>query len=124
MSIYGVWLCVHVVVAILGVGQLAALGIVADKADSATLIKLTRNVRLALLLMFVTGALLDFTSGGAFHERLWFRGSALLLLLTGVLSWRAKKAASAAQVGQVRGAAWGMCGMVALITVLMELKPL
>ncbi len=124
MSIYGVVLGVHVVVAILGVGQLAAVAVVSGTADPRTIISLTRNARLSLLVMFLTGAALDFTSGGLFHERLWFRGSALLLLLTGVLIWRAQKAARAAQPNRVRGMAWAMCGMVAVITVLMELKPL
>ena len=124
MSIYGLVLSVHVIVAILGVGQLAAVAVAAGRADPAIIMAFTRNVRLALITMFVTGAALDFTSGGSFHELLWFRGSALLLLLTGILSWRAQKAARAAQPRRVRGIAWGMCGMVTLITVLMELKPL
>jgi len=123
MSGYGWVLSLHVIVAILGVGQLAAVAVTAGKADVATLTSLIRNARLSLAAMFISGAALDFMSGGAFHERLWFRGSAILLIVTGILSWRAQKAARAAQPARVRGLSWGMCGAVALITILMELKP-
>lgn len=124
MSGYGWVLSLHVIVAVLGVGQLAALAVTAGKAEALALFPLVRNARLALVTMFVTGAALDFMSGGAFHERLWFRGSVILLVITGVLSWRAQKAARAARPGQVRALAWGMCGAVALITMMMELKPM
>lgn len=124
MGSYGVLLSLHVIVAILGVGQLAALAVTAASAEPASALKLIRNGRRALAAMFVTGAGLEFLSGGAFHERLWFRGSALLLLLAGILSWRSQKAARAGSSKRVRALALGMCGVVALITVLMEQKPL
>lgn len=124
MSGYGWVLSLHVIVAILGVGQLAALAVTAGRAEAGALFALIRNTRLALATMFITGAALDFMSGGAFHERLWFRGSGILLIITGVLSWRVQKAARATQPGRVRALAWGMCGAVALITAMMELKPL
>lgn len=124
MTSYGVLLCLHVIVAILGVGQLAALAVTGASADAASLVKLIRNGQRALLAMFVTGAGLDFLTGGAFHERVWFRGSGLLLLLIGILSWRAQKAARAGQARLVRGFSLTMCALVAVVTVLMEQKPL
>ena len=124
MTPYGVLLSVHVVVAILGLGQLAALGVLAGNTErSRALGSLVRNSRIALVLMFTTGAALDFTAGGAWHELWWFRGSALLMLVLGVLSWRVHRALQSGQWPSVRRAAFAMCGTVGLITALMELKP-
>lgn len=111
MSTYGVLISIHVLIAIFGLGQLV------------TFPTSLRNVRFALLGLFTTGAALDFHAGGAWHEMTWFRVSALLLVLTGVLSVFAARALKSGNPRTARRFTWAMCGTVAVITALMELKP-
>ena len=69
---------------------------------------------------------------GSFHDRWWFRLSALLLVLTGALHARARRivrrgleAETGASAG-LRGLerlAYGMSVLIAAITVLMETRP-
>ena len=82
--------------------------------------------------MFVTGAILDVTAGGAHHEWWWFRLSAMLLVATFLINARARAALAnglkaegrgAAALGRIERAGWSMCGTVTLITVLMQAKP-
>jgi hypothetical protein len=79
-----------------------------------------------------TGVLLGATSAGAVHEAWWFRGSALLVVLTGVLHGLARRAARRGLANEGDGdvavrrvvrLAYGMCALIAVIAVLMEVKP-
>jgi hypothetical protein len=134
-------LVVHVLVAVLGLGSIASVAIVAATAGRAGrgaagaltwLGPLLRYSAFSLAAMLATGVLLGATSAGALHEAWWFRGSALLLVLTGALHGRARRAVrlglanegdSDLAVRQVARLAVGMCSLIAVIAVLMELKP-
>lgn len=141
MSAYTLLISLHVVVAILGIGQVGALAVATSTARRsgvpfATLATWIRpllfGVRVSLPVMFVTGAILDVSAGGAHHEWWWFRLSALLLVVTFVVNARARAALTkgletegggAAALGRVQRASWSMCAAVAAITVLMQAKP-
>jgi hypothetical protein len=132
---------VHVVVAVLGLGSIAAVAVVAATARrtgrgardvAAWLGALLRLSAFSLAAMLATGVLMDFAARGAFHEAWWFRGSALLLVATGVLHAQARRAVRPGFAGEddaekvlrrVERIAYGMCGLIAAITVLMEVKP-
>jgi len=134
-------LVVHVLVAVLGLGSIASVAIVAATAGrvgrGATgalmwLGPLLRYSGFSLAAMLATGILLGATSAGAVHEAWWFRGSALLLVLTGALHGRARRAVRRGLANEddgelaVRRAArlaYGMCALIAVIAVLMEVKP-
>jgi hypothetical protein len=134
-------LVVHVLVAVLGLGSIASIAIVAATAERAgrgalgvltSLGPLLRYSAFSLAAMLATGVLLGATSAGAVHEAWWFRGSALLLVLTGALHARARRAVrhglandgdSALIVRHVARLAYGMCGLVGIIAALMEVKP-
>jgi heme A synthase len=130
-------LVVHVLVAVLGVGSIASIAVVATTARRmsrgsrdviAWLRPLLRYSIFSLAAMLVTGALLDLLVGGAFHDAWWFRGSALLLVATGFLHARARRAIRlegdpALAFGRVERIAYGMCALIAAVTVLMETKP-
>jgi uncharacterized membrane protein len=140
-------LALHVIVAVLGIGSIASVALVAGTGRragrgatdvSASLQPLLRYSAISLAVMLVTGALLDFFAGGAFHEQWWFRGSALLLVATGALHGQARRAmrAGLANAGKgpnagngdvmlrrVERIAYVMCALVAVIAVLMEVKP-
>jgi uncharacterized membrane protein len=140
-SLYIPVLVIHVLIAILGLGSVASVALVATTARrsgrawkdvSAWLGPLLRYSAFSLAAMLVTGVLLDFAAGGAFHEAWWFRGSALLLVATGVLHAQARRAVRSGLAGEdthgvvlrrVERIAYGMCGLIAAITVLMEAKP-
>jgi hypothetical protein len=134
-------LVTHVVVAILGLGAVGAVPLVASagrKADRrATDVlgmigPLLRYSAISLGLMLVTGALLDLVAGGAFSKHWWFRGSALLLFVIGALHGQARRAlrtglasegAGDAAVTRVVGFAYAMSALIVVITLLMEVKP-
>lgn len=82
--------------------------------------------------MLVSGLLLDVLARGAFHGLWWFRGSVILLLATGALHGRARRALRLGAGSDERPALWmarieysayGMCVLIGAITVLMEMKP-
>jgi hypothetical protein len=93
---------------------------------------LLRYSAFSLAAMLVTGVLLDIVTGGAFHEAWWFHGSALLLVVTGVLHAQARRVvrlrlakedSGDVVLRRVERIACGMCALIAAITVLMEVKP-
>jgi hypothetical protein len=139
--LYTSLLVIHVLVAVLGLGSLASIAILAATAGRAGrsaaealawLGPLLRYSAFSLGAMLATGILLGATSAGAVHEAWWFRGSALLLVLTGALHGRARRAARLGlanagdgelAVRRVARLAWAMCALIAVIAVLMEVKP-
>jgi hypothetical protein len=142
MSIlYQSLLATHALAAVLGLGSIASVAIVASKARRAGrgltevsiwLGPLLRYSALGLAAMLVTGVLLDLIVSGAFSGTWWFRGSALLLLATGALHGRARRAVRKGlseeggkefALRRVERMAYGMCALIAVITVLMEVKP-
>jgi hypothetical protein len=134
-------LVLHVLVAVLGLGSIASVAIVAAAAGRrgrgaaevlTWLGPLLRYSAFSLAAMLATGILLGATSAGAVHEAWWFRGSALLLVLTGALHARARRAVRLGlanegdghlAVRRVARLAYGMCGLIAVIAALMEVKP-
>jgi hypothetical protein len=134
-------LVAHVLVAVLGLGSVASIAIVAALArkgrrDSAEvlpwLIPLLRYSAFSLGAMLATGITLDLAAKGAFHGSWWFRGSALLLVATGVLHGQARrtarssfaeKANSDTVLRRLERLAFAMCVLIAGISVLMEVKP-
>jgi hypothetical protein len=111
MSAYSLLLAFHAIVAVLGVGQLGAL---ARSGSDALFLP----VRIALALMFISGAALEYVSGGAWHDFIWFRASVGLLVASGVLLVIAKR-----NERRRKMLAWICCALIAIITTLMELKP-
>ena len=134
-------LVLHVVIAVLGLGSILSVALVAAATRKAGLSAVQVSTWLAPLLrfsaislgaMFITGILMDAAAGGAFHQQWWFRGSALLLVLTGVLNGLARRAVGRGlgpDVGRdaaLRGIerlAYGMSALIAVIAALMEVKP-
>jgi hypothetical protein len=139
--LYAPMLVVHVIVAVLGVGSIAAIALVAATARrvddaavqvSAWLAPLLRYSAFSLAVMLMTGILLDLAAHDAFRRSWWFRGSALLLVATGVLHGWARRAVRRGVARNSGGTvtfryveriAYGMCALIAVITMLMEVKP-
>lgn len=139
MNLYALALSVHAVTAILGLGQVVGTVVLASSTEPGApvapsalraLKRLARGTSWALGLMLLSGAAIEYASGGAFHDRWWFRLSFLLLLALGALqgtSRRALRRLEPAKDGRpLRGVlriAWTNCAIIAAITILMELKP-
>jgi hypothetical protein len=138
-SLYPVALSIHVVTAILGLGQVAGIAILASSAPAdapvatatwTALGRLTRGTTWSLALMLLSGALIDYSVGGGYHEAWWFRLSFALLLVLGAINGRTRRALKKRESaggarplqGVARGA-WSMCAIIAVIAVLMEVKP-
>ena len=140
-GLYTPILTAHVLVAVLGLGSIASVALLAAKARksgrgasdvSPWIGPLLRYSAFCLATMLITGVLLDLAAGGAFRGAWWFRGSAVLLFVTGALhgqarralrSERAKEGGGDVILRRVERSAYGMCALLGAITVLMEVKP-
>jgi len=134
-------LVAHVLIAVLGLGSIASLAIVSATArkvgrSSAAVLPLLgpllRYGAFSLAAMLGTGILLDITAGGAFRASWWLRGSALLLVASGLLHAGVRRAVRRGLAGEddgdlilrrVERIAYGMCALIAIIVVLMLVKP-
>jgi hypothetical protein len=142
-KLYTYLLVAHVLVAVLGLGSIAAVAIVAATARRVErgsmgaptdalmwLGPLLRCSTFSLPAMMSTGFLLNLTVAGAYSAMWWFRGSVLLLIATVALQAQARRAVrhggankNDGDLRRVERIAYGMCALTAVITVLMEVKP-
>jgi hypothetical protein len=139
MTTYQLAVSLHVVTAILGLGQVAGIAVVAssmspqpstDTGSWTALQRLARGTTWSLLILLLSGVLIEYASGGAFHDAWWFRLSFLGLIALGGIAARMGRALRKREsVGHERAlkgvvrSSWIMCTMTAVIAVLMEVKP-
>ena len=134
-------IAVHVVVAVVGIGLVGAVPLIARLGRQATdslaeteriLGALLRAMQIGFVVMVLTGVLLDVSAGGAFHRTGWFQASLVLLAVNGLAHARARRALGRGRTpGESRTLAlrrierwgWTMCVVVVSITVLMQIKP-
>jgi hypothetical protein len=130
---------VHVITAILGLGQIVGTAVLASSlpqdapvapAALVALRRFGRGTTWSLVLMLLSGVLVEYASGGSFHEAWWFRLSFVLLVALGALQGRIRgllrKVESAKDGLLLRGVvriALAMSAIVAVVAVLMEVKP-
>jgi hypothetical protein len=140
--LYAISICIHVLTAVLAVGLVGAIPLTARMArQSARELAGVERILAALLLamragvavMVLTGVLLDLSASGAFHRTGWFKASIAVLVFLGVSLVRthvalrrgfASGGARENALGQVERWGWAMCASVALIAILMQMKPL
>jgi len=128
-------LSLHVVIAILGLGQLGAIVLTARIArrtgeTAPGLARMLSTTQISSVAMLSTGVLLEVVAATGYHRGLWFRASGVLLLLALFSQARARVALRRAGQGASRAQAladverWSLtaCGLVATIAVLMEIK--
>jgi uncharacterized protein YfaQ (DUF2300 family) len=130
----------HVVTAILGLGQIAGMAVVAStNTNEATvpqstwraLERLVRGATWSLLVMLLTGILIAYLVGFELYgKHLWLRASFAATLVIGALNGTLRRALkNRPQLGEARvmkrvaTSAWIMCALLAVIATLMELKP-
>jgi hypothetical protein len=141
MTLYQSARLLHVLIAILGVGQVVAMAVVASAARSEAtappwacraLRRLAQWNTASLSLMLITAGVMEYATGGGYHQALWFRVAFLLLLLLGFLQGRTRSALRKADRArsltsgtllQVQRSSLTMCAVIGVIVVLMELKP-
>ena len=110
MTFHDVTLCLHVVTAVLGVGQIAAMAGLVFSAPSGTadrtatwmgLRRLAMTGSLSLLLMLITGVLLEYSVGWGYHGTWWFRLSVLAFFgIGGILGWTRRTIRKNAEIGR------------------------
>jgi hypothetical protein len=135
MTSYALTRLVHILVAVLGIGSITAGAVLARRSNGLAPTALRSLVRLAsgaLLLMIVSGLLLEYLSGGAFHEATWFRVAFLAALAAGVSLAYGRRALAHAIAGRldadravrrVAGTMWLACALVAFVVILMVRRP-
>ena len=137
--LFALSICLHVVPAVVGLGQILGVGVLASTMRKnptvpqpmlAVLRLFLRGSALALATVFLAGIAVEYTSGGAFHETWWFRLSFFQMPVLGALnalSLRALRRLEGGRakelLGRIALRAWVMSALVAEITLLMELKP-
>src|SRR5262245_58006407 len=142
MNWYQVALAVHALVAVLGIGQVGAIAFLAGDARAgsdrlpavlALIRRLGRVTSIGIGLMLLSGLVVMLPTRGAAGAQWWFRISFLLFLVLGFFHgqlMRALRTASASAsdtrvraLDRLRSIAWIMCGLVAVIVILMSSKP-
>jgi hypothetical protein len=142
MMLYVVAIAIHVVVAVLAIGVVGAVPLVARLArkdgtmaasPERLLGALLRVMQLGFFAMLLTGILLDISMDGAFHRTTWFKVSIAVLAIIGFSHARARVAlrkgfapggGREVALANVERWGWTMCAAVAVITLLMQMKPL
>ncbi len=121
---------IHVVTAVLGVGQIAAIAPLARSArlapheeTSALLRRLLVFFNYSLLVMLATGVLIALVVGPPFERTIWFRASSVLVLIVGALAGMMRGALKKKAALRAERLAWAMVGLVAIISLLMVAKP-
>jgi hypothetical protein len=140
--LYVVAITMHVLCAVLAIGLVGAVPLVARFARRSTvelagaariLGALLRAMQVGFVVMVVTGGLIDLSAGGVFHRTGWFKASIVVLLAIGASHARARAAVRRAfapggdpapALARVERWGWAMCAGVALMTILMQMKPL
>ena len=139
MSLYVVAIGLHVLIAVLGIGMAGAIPVTAHllrgsaAAADRVLGALLRATQLAFAGMLVTGVLIDVSVSGAFHQTTWLKLCVPVFVVIGFAFARARATLRKARAsGKVEEAAllrierWGllMCAGIAVVTLLMQTKPL
>jgi hypothetical protein len=122
---------VHVLTAVLGIGQVTAIAALArvvryspnEQGAASLLRKLLVLFNWFLLVSLVTGVLMALLVGPSFERTIWFRASALLVLVVGALAGMMRGALKKNAAQRAERLAWGMVGVVAIMVSLMVLKP-
>ncbi len=144
MNLYQIALATHALVAVLGIGQVLTILVLAGDARvgsdqlPTTLALMRRHARIVGIsvgLMFFSGIAAMIPTRGASAESWWFRVAFILFILLGATNGilqRSLRVASApasdanargAAVARLRPLAWTMCGLVTVIVTLMAAKP-
>ena len=114
----------HVMTAVLVIGLIGAVPLAARSGAERLVGILLRTTQFGFLGMVITGILLDVSSGGNFHRASWFKASIVVLVLAGAAHARARAALKRNALQAVERWGWAMCAAIAVITFLMQTKPL
>ena len=135
MTPYAFTRLVHILVAVLGIGGITAGAILARPSSGVAPIAVRAIVRLAgaaVALMIVSGLLLEYFSGGAFHHATWFRLAGIVTIAAGIATGVARRTIArqiagtidnAVAVRRVAGAMWLAFALVTFVVVLMVRRP-
>jgi hypothetical protein len=139
MTLRSLALSIHVVAAILGLGQVAGIAVLASSTPTgasvaptiwSALQRLARGTTWSFPVMLASGAFLEYSVAWGHHTESWFRLSGVLFLALGAVlgttrrALRKRDSASDERPLQpVARRAWAMCAIVAMIAVLMAVKP-
>jgi hypothetical protein len=132
MNWYQVALATHTVVAVLGIGSVLSLVLLAQDARAgsnhlpvtlAMMAKLARVVQISLGLMLISGIAVLIPTQFAYAHAWWFRVSFILFLVLGFFTGQLQRAVRTSAVARLSSIGWIMCTLVVIIVILMASKP-
>ncbi len=129
MTGYNWVVALHAAIAVLGIGQVGAIAILARTSDRAlvpAIGRLAGTATWSLVLLLITGGIVTYFGPAFFVGMWWFRVSIALFLILGALNGqmrRAFRSADKTSLPRIEKLAWTMCVLVLAIVVLMEAKP-
>lgn len=135
MNLYSTLVSLHVLTAILGLGPLGTLALLASSPSPALPVprfsQVLRIVGWSLGVMLVTGVMLIALTHGAHARAVWPRVSVGLFLVLGALQGLVRRRLKRCQAEGLAGTLpaglapllYAMCALVVIITYLMEAKP-
>ncbi|HKA87665.1 MAG TPA: hypothetical protein VKE22_08370 [Haliangiales bacterium] len=138
MTLFEVVHVVHVLAAVVGTGCAAAVAVTARGAvrspealASSSFAPLLRWATRGIGTAFLAGVALDLVSGGAFHDRWWFRLAALSTIAASILLWviyrRVRRVASGQgspdTLTSAPSLAWVALAILTVVVVLMDVRP-
>jgi hypothetical protein len=135
MTLYLILISIHIVIAVIGMGQSAAVAFLTLGRDASgppsLLLRLLRAGSWSLALMFVSGIALVWESGGVYVNTWWLRISVILFFFLGFLHGQARRilkhATDDAVPAESRRPLFIIsCAMlisIAVLAILMETKP-
>ena len=132
MNWYLVALATHTLVAVLGIGQVLGLVLLAQDARPgssdlpvrlAMMGTLARVMQISLGLMLISGIAVMIPTQFAYAHGWWFRVAFLLFLVLGFFTGQLQRAVRTSAVARLSSIGWIMCSLVAVIVILMAAKP-
>jgi hypothetical protein len=132
MTLYQLALALHTIVAVLGIGQVLGLVLLAQDARPgsnhlpvtlAMMGKLARVMQISLGLMLITGIAVLIPTQFAYARAWWFRVAFLLFLVLGFFTGQLQRAVRTSAVARLSSIGWIMCALVVIIVTLMAAKP-
>jgi hypothetical protein len=132
MNWYQVALASHTIVAVLGIGPVFALLLLAQAARAgrsdlpatlAMMSKIARVIQISLGLMLLTGIAVLIPTQFAYARAWWFRIAFLVYLVLGFFTGQMQRALRTQAVARLPTMGWIMCTLVVIIVTLMASKP-
>ncbi len=124
MTLYPWIVTLHVLAAVLGLGQITVIAFAAKNPTWTPLLsRLGIGVSVSLVIMLLTGGALIGLTHGVWAQQNWLRASLVFFFVLGGLNGLVARSLKAQALKRASYAAWVMVSLVGVLVVLMQAKP-